>query len=144
MHFYQSEFGEDWILPQWVIHNILQHSVVLPKTVTLPNQGKLSQTWQNKKQQTAAVKLWKKCFNLQGNVQNLVPANRTATPMQNRNLRWETIVQRAFSSWNHVNGFKSAELVLYSFFCTALSVFALISIQGKKKVEQSAFCFLCV
>lgn len=44
-----------------------------------------------------------------------------------------------------MNGLKSAESVWWALFCTALSMFALIAIQDRNWVEQSAFCvFMCV
>lgn len=41
---HQFELGQDWVLPQRVVDNILQQNVILATAVTLSDKGSLSQT----------------------------------------------------------------------------------------------------
>lgn len=41
---HQFELGQDWVLPQRVVDNILQQSIITAATVTLSDKGGLSQT----------------------------------------------------------------------------------------------------
>lgn len=93
---YQSEFGEDWMLPQRVINHILQHRIILSRTVALPNNGRLSQTWSTRNRTTATVVTNARnlchlpdCTPL---LHNLVPVSTTASPTQKSILMYVVIM----------------------------------------------------
>ncbi len=103
---YQSEFGEDWVLPQWVVNNILQHRISLPFAVALPNKGRLSHTWSTKRteQQLPLPPIQEMSVTLQIITQrdHLIPVSTTASPMQKSILMSVAIMFQAlgFVKWN--------------------------------------------
>lgn len=80
-------------------------------------------------------------------MQNVPPVNRTATPMQKRNLISAAIVfrslfllERGGTALNPLSLSAGSGLFVLGVFCTASSVFTLIGIQEKGLTQQILFC----
>lgn len=83
---YQSEFGEDWMLPQWVVSYILKHGINIPHTMDFLSKGRFSHTWPTKYETDGDNRDIQETATTYSYLSHLIPVSTTASPTQKSTL----------------------------------------------------------
>lgn len=83
---YQSEFGEDRVLPQWVVSYILKHRINILYTMDFPSIGRFSHTWPTKYETDGDNRDIQETATTHPYLSHLIPVSMRASPTRKSTL----------------------------------------------------------